>query len=273
MRKYPVRDACQRFLSVTTSKSRTYRTYARYWARVWGSEDLRSITVERLREWRSAQTQWKDSTINVALSLLSNVFQQAIEDHHAKENPVRQLGWLKPDNQVNRFWTPEEVGEVLAACDEDLREIIVFAMHTGLRIGEVLALGWSDWQPGCKGEQGLLEVRRQKSKHRCIPLHHDAEDVLRKRRRERSERPFPGAYPDLYRRLKRVLRSVGIEDGAFHGTRHTFASWLAKENESVYKISRLLGHSSLQHTTRYARLQVDDLRSPLAALDRMKLKS
>lgn len=60
-----------------------------------------------------------------------------------------------------------------------------------------------------------------------------------------------------------ACRRAGIEDFRFHDLRHSFASWFVQDGEDLYRLSRILGHSTLQMTARYGHLRTDDLHEEL----------
>jgi len=60
-----------------------------------------------------------------------------------------------------------------------------------------------------------------------------------------------------------ACRRAGLEDSRFHDLRHTFASWWVQSGGDLYRLSRILGHASLQMTARYGHLRTDDLHDEL----------
>lgn len=71
---------------------------------------------------------------------------------------------------------------------------------------------------------------------------------------------------DVRKAFTTACRRAGIENFRIHDLRHTFASSLVREGVSLYKVSKLLRHSSIQMTERYAHLAPDDLHDAVANL-------
>ncbi len=75
-------------------------------------------------------------------------------------------------------------------------------------------------------------------------------------------------YSSIKDRLSvRFQRRAGISDFRIHDLRHTFASWLVTEGVPLLEVSRLLGHSTIKMTERYAHLEQDSLESAVSLLD------
>jgi integrase/recombinase XerD len=91
--------------------------------------------------------------------------------------------------------------------------------------------------------------------------------LLEKRSRPRSAYLFCKADGSRIGNLRGVFgaacRRAGIENFRFHDLRHTFASWFVQEGGDLYRLSRILGHKSLQMTIRYGHLRTDDLHDEL----------
>ncbi len=63
--------------------------------------------------------------------------------------------------------------------------------------------------------------------------------------------------------FENACRRAGIDDFRWHDLRHTFASWFVQEGGDLYRLSRILGHATLQMTARYGHLRTDDLHDEL----------
>jgi integrase len=125
-------------------------------------------------------------SINNELTLLSHAFTLAMREWEwVLNNPVQRVSRERVHNQIERWLTFDEEQRLLAVSPEWLREIIVFAIHTGLRQGEILNLQWP-----------LVDLFRRtitlvEQKNRCkdtLPLNGTALEVLKARARVRSRR-------------------------------------------------------------------------------------
>lgn len=261
-KKYTVRQALQRFQLLRRGRSHAYNIYSAKWALLWGDRDVRSITVAELREWRTVRARTASpGTVHIQMCILSGAFEQAIEDGVSIENPVRKLGWNNVPSIRQKYFSIDEESQLHAIMDSNLRDYASFAAVTGLRIGEQLGIQWLDRQ------DGILWVRAGKTeKGRWIPLHPDAAAILDARKR--LALPFPRTYRQVAGPFTRALGRLGIKGACWHCWRHTFASRLVARGVSLYHVSRLLGHSTLSMTSRYAHLAMDDLVSAVNLLQR-----
>lgn len=136
--------------------------------------------------------------------------------------------------------------------------LIKLTLYTGMRISEIRNLKWSDI--------GDLSIRvNSKGKEKYIPLSQKAKTLIRSIERS-SEYVFPnkGGNPFrsdyLSKKFKEFIRKAKLNDNySFHTLRHSFASHLVMNAVSIYKVSKLLGHSSVTTTQIYAHLSPESL--------------
>ena len=139
-------------------------------------------------------------------------------------------------------------------------------MVTGCRLTEVLTLQWDD----VDRKAGELRLRDAKTGPRMVALTPAALRVLSELRRvPRSRWVFTGRTPDrhlsqLTTYWHQVRARAGVEDVRIHDLRHSFASRALALGEPLPMISRMLGHSKLQSTARYAHLARDSVHESAA---------
>ena len=160
--------------------------------------------------------------------------------------------------------------------------MMVVAIKTGLRQGELLGLQWDDVDLVA----GRLVVRRAVSrgrlstpksgKSREVPLSPNAVLALKQHRHLRGE--FVFCNPDGSRLTKgrckwplwRVCKRAGLRRIGWHFLRHTFASHLVMNGEPLKAVQELLGHSTISMTEQYAHLSPDVRRDAVTRLDRQR---
>ena len=130
-----------------------------------------------------------------------------------------------------------------------------------MRIGNILGLTERD----VDFDLGVIRIpgRKYKSgKPKIFPLSSWTEEILKRRLdRMKDGRFFPHSYAELRRAFKKALKEAELDESIrIHDLRHTFASWLAEEGESLKTIQELLGHAQIATTLRYAHLQLEVLR-------------
>ena len=115
--------------------------------------EISPMLIEKFKSvWRKTPTKAgnprKPASINRELECLSSIFSMAMRKPHRfiSENPCREVAKLKEENQRNRYLAADEEERLLAACVGDrahLRPIIILALNTGMRRGEILSMKWS----------------------------------------------------------------------------------------------------------------------------------
>lgn len=220
------------------------------------------------------------ATINRELSCLSAIFREAVLRQYVESNPVRLVGKLKEENVIVRYLSDEEEKRLLAFCPDHLTPLVMAALHTGMRRGELFHLTWAD----VDFEERLITVRNTKShRTRHIPMNEAVYGALEALPRyivpPKAQGDAPEACPyvfanpetkqpwvDLKLAWLKAVRQAGIKRFRFHDLRHTFASRLAQRGVSIKVIQDLLGHQSLATTLRYAHLGPSDLREAVKVL-------
>lgn len=205
------------------------------------------------------------------LAVLGSLCRQAVAWGWIDHNPVRDFdkSSIPQAGKRERFLTQKEVEALKEKALPDLRAMIVFAVETGMRVGEMLALKWADVD-GERHEATLWHTKNGTS--RLVPLSPQAIEAMGTRMdtgyvfRQASGRPH---HPErVSRRFGRTCRRVGLCNATFHDLRHTFASWALQGRFpwqrgafDIPRLQRWLGHKSIQMTMRYAHLASDDLRA------------
>ncbi len=202
----------------------------------------------------------KASTNNKMLTVLKHMFTKAVDWEIVEEDTlkrVRKCKLLPDDSKRLRYLSKQECQELINVCDEHMRPIVVTALNTGMRKGEILNLKWDNVD--LKHGFILLDVTKN-NERREIPINLTLRSVLQGITRRldvpyvfydpRTEKP----YKDIKNSFRTALRRVKIRDFHFHDLRHTFASHLVMSGVDITTVSRLLGHKSLKMTLRYSHL-------------------
>jgi integrase len=150
---------------------------------------------------------------------------------------------------------------------------VVIAIDKGLRLSNLCDLKWAEVNLFSK----MITIDADNMKnddYLGVPLTDRALQVFKELRKVqcRSNHVFHDNGKKLYdRKVQRAfthsLKAAGIENFHFHDLRHTFASSLRQKGVDLHTISKLLGHSDLRMTKRYAHLNVDSLRRAVSVLE------
>ncbi len=251
---------------------------------------IRSITVEDIQKYKSDKVSKSDlspKTVNNHLGVLGAMYEDAVKWRYAAENPARQVKPCRVDrvDEDFGFWTTEESERFLAAIQEVRPRWYPFfltALRTGLRMGELAALRWADVDLTSR----KVHVRRSYShgtettpksgKGRSVPMTAVlytalAEHKLAFGTQERVFLSDEGLILDSNRVKHPFWR--GMEAAGFteririHDLRHSFASQFVMASGSIYVLQRLLGHSTVEMTQRYAHLSPEAQADAVMVLD------
>ena len=214
------------------------------------------------------------ATVNRELEVLRHLFHLA--DRWNKffgKNPVSRAGLLTLNNRKERILELEEEKRLLASCDSFLRNIIITALHTGMRKGEIISLKWENVDL----ENNLITIDQTNAKSkktRRVPVNSIMRKILLEQRLKsagseyvfQSSKGTPYFRQDsLNRAFMLALSKAGIKGLRFHDLRHTAATRMIESGASIVAIKEILGHSSLDMTMRYAHPN-ESLRSALEGL-------
>ncbi len=203
-------------------------------------------------------------TINRYLASVAGLFSWAIRMRKLPrhfEHPCRRIARRPESRGVVRFLSEDERERLLAACREArwprLYLLVLMALTTGARRGELLALTWAD----IDFERAEAYVRDTKNgEPRVLPL---LPAVLAELGRWRSadaralvfrSRLRPTQPMQFETSWRAALSAAGIRRFRFHDLRHTCASYLAQEGASLLEIADVMGHRQLAMVKRYAHL-------------------
>lgn len=228
--------------------------------------------VEKYRMERLKRV--KPGTMYQEIACLKSMFNRAKEWGKLLENPIRSVKNPRVKNERLRYLTKDEIDRLLNACRsldpraEHLYPIVLMALHTGMRRGEILNLKWS----GVDLENKQIVLTDTKNKEtRVIPLTNTLAETLREIRREGDTYVFQNADGKPFRDVKRsfhtALKRAGISDFRFHDLRHTAASHMVMAGVDIFTVQEILGHKSIEMTRRYSHLSPRHKRVAVEALE------
>jgi integrase len=275
--RHTVKELADRYLEIVERKKpyalRKQRAIMEWWKEKLGDYALANVTPALIAKKRDELLQEKigsteqprhrsPSTANRYLAALSKAMSDAVREWHwLHENPVRRVTKeSEPQGRV-RYLSDDERARLLAACRTSeyrlLYPIVLFALTTGMRRGELLGLRWQDIDL----DRRVAVLHNTKNgDRRSVPIVSDVAELLRehgKVRRLDSDLLFAGADGDpvwFEKHWHQALKAAKIKDFRFHDLRHTAASYLAMSGATVPELAAVLGHRTLQMVKRYAHL-------------------
>jgi integrase len=250
--------------------TKTFRSTFNEFQKHYGDIDLSAITQRELSKYLenrirniSVYSARKDQ-IN-----LSSMFTKAVSDGYLLINPCAGIKRIKIPEKQPRYFSFEEFQYIIDnIADNDIKDLCVFAVNTGLRQMELITLEWN--QIDLINRIVLLDNRNHLTKSkkvRSIPINNKALQILQQRMGLKNQKVFTIegneiTQKSISNRFRRLMRKLEMRKGLnFHSLRHSFASWLVQKDVPIYVISKLLGHSSLSTTEIYTHLRGKDLQS------------
>jgi len=211
------------------------------------------------------------ATVNRYLAALSHACSVAWREWlWLESNPVFQVRKRKEPRGRVRYLSDEERERLLKAAQESSAEyvypVVMLALSSGMRRGEVLGLRWEDVDL----EGRLITLHDTKNgERRGVPLVSTVRDLLVEWKAGQDDGEamvFPRTQ-NFHRPWSDVVQAAELANFRFHDLRHTTASYLAMQGVALNVIGDILGHKTPAMTKRYAHLSREHLRGVLEELD------
>lgn len=270
--------------------------------------EIKSLDLERLKN-DLIKEGLALGTVKHCLILFRQMFNKAVVwGMYEGGNPIKGVKLPTLQNQRERFLSHEEADLLLKElkvdqsrtrnpgdkADPQLHDMALLSLHCGLRAGEIFNLKGQDIDL----DNGLINISDPKNKESRKAFMTNAVNEMLKSRKPESpdeyvfkERKRSAASEDSRGKVKKqdgkidsvsaafgmAVKRLGLNNGitdnrqkvTFHTLRHTFASWLALQGETILTIKELLGHKTLAMTTRYAHLMPDQKRCATLNLEKV----
>lgn len=239
------------------------------------SKYLDEITVNDIEQYKARKKKKNTpATVNRHLACLNNLFNKAKYrwNYLQGDNPVKKVSPLKENNARTRFLTAEELQKLISVANPFLKLIILLAVNTGMRRGEMMGLKWTqvNWE-----NKTIYLTKTKGNKRREIPMNGTAEWVLQQLKRGNSEWVFckdsGEKYGNWRKAFQNAVKKAGLKDFRFHDLRHTFASHLVMNGKDLYTVQQLLGHATATMTQRYAHLSMEHKREAVNGLNHLNV--
>ena len=231
------------------------------------------VTTADVKTVQAARRPYGPVGCNRLMARLRHLFNWSIAEGMIDHTPFKRgdVTLVKLDTHAEKERTrrlqPGERARLLQHANPHLQALIIAALSTGCRVGELLSLQWSQLQRDEQNDTQVIVLPASKTKThdlRVIPVSSDLRAVLEMRRTDPTGQPSP---PDAYvfgngvgKRLTTIktawrdtCRRAGIEDLHFHDLRREFACRLLESSADLHDVRNFLGHANITTTSRYLR--------------------
>jgi integrase len=217
---------------------------------------------------------------NTIVGVLKSIMIESRKTGHLITNPLEFLSKIKPDPQLEVYWTMTEINQFLLANNFNyLYPLYLLALNTGMRKGELAGLCWDriDFHLNqitvsrTRDRFEWKETTKTNSK-RIIPMNLVVRNMLTELRKKQLNPKFVFTEPDgspvevhhIYRRFHQCQKKAGFSYLIrFHDLRHTFASQFVMHNGNIFDLQKILGHTKIDMTMRYAHYSPDHLQKAM----------
>ena len=235
-----------------------------YWSEILGEKLIIDITKNDIYDGlQQLPYDLTNATINRYKAAISVVFSYACNALDLPENPVRKIPSLPENNERTRFLSEAERKSLFRSCRashwDKLYLIVLLAITTGARKGELTKLRWND----IDFERRTAHVSTTKNgQPKVLPLTDSVMKELQLFDTKDSSLIFASKVKEevayyFTKPWKKALEDADIEDFRFHDLRHSCASYLAQSGASLLEIADVLGHKQISVTKRYAHLCIE----------------
>ncbi len=214
--------------------------------------------------------------INIILGVMKRVLIEAIKENRLEKNALQYLKRMKENPSNDVYMARDEIQKVLEASKGHyFHSLFIIAINTGMRRGEIAGLCWDR----VNFNTGLIEISRLRDRNglgdrtktyksrRFIPMNTVVRNHLLYLKEKSSsqlvvvdENNEAFDVNHLFRDFNKFLKKAQIEQHfRFHDLRHTFASHFMMNGGNIYDLQKILGHTSLEMTQRYAHLGPEHL--------------
>jgi len=215
--------------------------------------DLNVETMDSFKTLRAKEVK-SPTTVNIELRALKAMINRAIKWKYLPYFETSDIEYLVVEDKIT-FLEDDEIKKLLAASEGLFRNILLVGLYAGMRLGEVLNLEWDnlDFKSNFIKIMSKKTWKTKTGKTRIVPMHPNIRKALEPMKQQRgyvfkTSNGNKLIITDVAHRFKRLVKKAGIKYCTYHTLRHTFATHLLRKGVDIYRVSKLLGHSSVKVT-------------------------
>ena len=237
----------QAFANLSAKTVKDYDTYLYKIQQQFGTMSLKVLEDPRIRKdllkWRDEIGKTSLRQADYAWSVFRRVVQFGVHNGEINQNHLSRPGRLYKADRTDKIWLPDDVGRFLKIANNELRNSLILALHTGQRKGDLIKLSWTHY------DGSTLTLRQSKTKRKvCIPVTSTLKNVLDSMPRIATTiltntRGLPWTADGFGTSWGKCAKKAGIIDLTFHDLRGTAVTILAEQGSSHLEIASITGHS------------------------------
>lgn len=213
----------------------------------------------------------QNATVNRHLAGFKRAYNIMINDGLIDYNPFKKVDMLTVDNRRNRSLSKEEWERLKAELSPEALNIVMVALLTGFRKGNVLNLLWEQIDLNLRTIE-LLKTENKGKKHIKMPISDALYDLLMILHPKPKGYVFVNPktnkpYTSIKTAFNNALDRAGIEDFHFHDLRRTVGTWLLTSGVDIRTVQEILAHSDIRTTERYLALTKEQNIKAVAVLN------
>lgn len=267
--------------STIKAKESTLRIYLLPYFGGFRLGEIDGLCIEKFKAAQMAR-KLSAKSINCHLGILLTCLKTAQEWDQLEKVP--RIALLKLPPRESEYLTPQEATKLFSVKKSMVQEMVLCALRTGMRIGEICALDWED----IDFESGIIKVRRslvngvmgspKNNKVRHIPMSSDLRLTLALRQKRAGfvfTRDSGGCFTSgtQWKVLQELCLEAGVRQIGWHVLRHTFATTLSNNGAPMRAVQKLMGHSTLQMTEHYSHVDQETLTATIGLLQRPSVRA
>lgn len=211
------------------------------------------------------------ATVNRELACLKHMYTKAIVWDFVKTNPVKRVKSLKEPPGRLRYLKQAEFEALFETCADYIKPILITALNTGMRKGEILKLKWADVD---LKNRKITVIETKNNESRIVPINNTLyQELLSLFEKAKSEFVFTDSnglpFGDIKKSFSAAVKRAGLENFRFHDLRHTFGSYLVMQGADLKTVQRIMGHKDIRMTLRYAHLSPRYVQEAVESLDKL----
>ena len=220
-----------------------------------GPELVENYKSKRKTDITRRKTLVTEATINREIALLKTIFNKALEWGKIEKNLIAgdAVKKFKENQKAMRILSDKEMIKLIDAAPSHISPIIIIAANTGMRKMEILSLKWED----IDFRRGIIHIKDSKNgRAREVYMNGPVFEALKALPKESEFVFFNQAtgnhITSVRKSFKKACEDMGIKNFRFHDLRHCCATKMVEAGVDLVTVSKILGHSDIKLTMRYA---------------------